>query len=50
VLLKGQALVNFLADHLIPDNWKLNDDLSGEDVFFIDILHQLEMHFDGAER
>ena len=31
-------LVDFLIDHPIPDEWKLNDDLLGEDVFFVDIL------------
>jgi len=36
--IKGQALANFLADHLIPDDWELNDDLPGEEVFYIDIL------------
>ena len=35
---KGQALADFLADHPIPDAWKLNDDVPSEDVFFIDIL------------
>ena len=47
---KGQALADFLADHPIPDDWELNDDLPGEDVFFIDILPPWEMHFDGAAR
>ena len=41
---KGQALTNFLADHPIPDDWELNDDLPGEDVFFIDILAPWKMH------
>jgi len=43
-------LADFLADHPIPDNWELNDDLPGEDVFFIDIFPPWEMHFDGAAR
>jgi len=47
---KGQALANFLADYPIPDNWEINDDFPGEDVFFIDILPPWEMHFDGAAR
>jgi len=47
---KGQALADFLADHPILDNWELNDDLPGEDVFFVDILPPWEMHFDGAAR
>ena len=47
---KGQALADFLADHPIPDDWELNDDLPGEDVFYIDILPPWEMYFDGAAR
>jgi len=47
---KGQALVDFLADRPILDDWELNDDLPGEDVFFIDILPPWKMHFDGAAR
>ena len=35
---KGQVLADFLADHPIPDEWELNDDLPGEEVFVIDIL------------
>jgi len=46
--LRDKQLANFLADHPIPDDWELNDDLPGEDVFFIDILLSWEMHFDGA--
>jgi len=37
-VIKGQALAGFLAHHPIPDDWELNDDLSSEDVFVIDIL------------
>ena len=47
---KGQALADFLADHPIPDEWELNDDLPGEDVLFVDILPPWEMYFDGASR
>jgi len=36
--IKGQALADFLADHLIPNDWELNDYFPGEDVFYIDIL------------
>jgi len=35
---KGQALADFLLDHPISDNWELNDDLPGEEVFVIDIF------------
>jgi len=45
---KGQALADFLPDHPIPNDWKLNIDLLGEDVFLIDILPPWKMHFDGA--
>ncbi|KAM1039305.1 hypothetical protein TB2_028258 [Malus domestica] len=34
---KGQALTDFLADHQIPADWKISDDLLDEDVFNIDI-------------
>jgi len=37
--IKGQVLANFLADHAIPDEWKLNDDLSGEDVLLSTFSH-----------
>jgi len=36
--IKGQALVDFLANHPMPDDWELNADLHGEEVFFVDIL------------
>ena len=45
---KGRALADFLADHPIPDEWELNDDLPGEGVFFVDVLPPWEMYFDGA--
>ncbi|KAM2220843.1 hypothetical protein ACFX1S_019993 [Malus domestica] len=35
---KGQALADFLADHLIPANWKISNDLPDEEVFYIDIF------------
>ena len=35
---KGQALANFLADHPIPDDWELSDDLPDEEVMLIEIL------------
>ncbi|KAM2220055.1 hypothetical protein ACFX1S_019302 [Malus domestica] len=34
----GQALVNFLADHPIPTDWKISDNLPDEEVFYIDIF------------
>jgi len=45
---EGQPLADFLADHPIPDDWELNDDLPGEGVFYIDILPPWEMYFNGA--
>ena len=36
--IKGQALGDFLADHPIPNEWELNDDLPGEKVLAINIL------------
>ncbi|KAM2485847.1 hypothetical protein ACFX1W_037986 [Malus domestica] len=36
--IKGQALADFLADHPIPADWKISDDLPDEEVFHIDIF------------
>ena len=36
--IKGQALADFLADHPVPDDWELNDDLLEGDVFFVHVL------------
>ncbi|KAL0439244.1 UNVERIFIED_CONTAM: hypothetical protein Slati_2407400 [Sesamum latifolium] len=35
--IKGQVLVDFLADHPMPAEWELSDDLSDEDVLVIEI-------------
>ncbi|KAM1353366.1 hypothetical protein ACFX2H_032866 [Malus domestica] len=35
---KGQALADFLADHPIPTDWKISDDLPDNDVFYINIF------------
>ncbi|XP_070664565.1 uncharacterized protein [Malus domestica] len=48
--IKGQALANFLADHPIPADWKILDDLLDEDVFYIDIFPTWRMFFDGSAR
>ncbi|KAM1999837.1 hypothetical protein ACFX16_007213 [Malus domestica] len=37
-VVKGQALADFLADHPIPTDWKISDDLPNEEVFYIDIF------------
>ena len=34
--IKGQALADFLADHPIPADWKLSEELPDEDVLFIE--------------
>ncbi|XP_070667929.1 uncharacterized protein [Malus domestica] len=47
---KGQALANFLADHPIPADWKISDDLPDEEVFYINIFPTWTMFFDGSAR
>ncbi|KAM1935762.1 hypothetical protein ACFX15_019768 [Malus domestica] len=47
---KGQALADFLADHPIPADWKISDDLPDEEVFYIDIFPRWTMFFDGSAR
>ena len=34
---KGQALADFLANHPILDDWKFSEDLSNEEIFFIEL-------------
>ncbi|XP_075099047.1 uncharacterized protein LOC142175936 [Nicotiana tabacum] len=36
-VVKGKALENFLADHPIPDNWELSDEMLDEDTTVIKI-------------
>ncbi|XP_060178190.1 uncharacterized protein LOC132608130 [Lycium barbarum] len=45
---KGQALADFLADHPIPDDWELTDELPDEDEMVIEIQQPWKMYFDGA--
>ncbi|XP_017973021.1 PREDICTED: uncharacterized protein LOC108661358 [Theobroma cacao] len=47
---KGQALSDFLADYLIPDDWKFSEDLPDEDVLYIEIPKPWKLYFDGAAR
>ncbi|GAA0145328.1 hypothetical protein LIER_05549 [Lithospermum erythrorhizon] len=47
-VVKGQVLVDFLADHPIPAEWELYDELPDEDVMVIKILPPWKMFFDGA--
>ncbi|GFZ02402.1 hypothetical protein Acr_15g0010100 [Actinidia rufa] len=46
--IKGQALADFLADHPIPADWELSEELPDEDVLFIQVQLPWKMYFDGA--
>jgi len=46
-VVKRHALTDFLADHLVPDNWELSDDFPGEGVFCVDVFSPWEMYFGG---
>ncbi|XP_019239820.1 PREDICTED: uncharacterized protein LOC109219802 [Nicotiana attenuata] len=35
--IKGRALADFLADHHIPDDWELTDELLDEDTMVIEV-------------
>ncbi|KAA0056392.1 uncharacterized protein E5676_scaffold120G002680 [Cucumis melo var. makuwa] len=48
--IKGQALADFLADHLIPSDWKLCKDLPDDEVFFTKMVESWTMYFDGTTR
>lgn len=48
--MKGQALADFLADHLILAKWELSEDLPDEEVFYLDILQAWKIFFDGVAR
>ncbi|XP_070022387.1 uncharacterized protein [Nicotiana sylvestris] len=45
---KGKALEDFLADHPIPDDWELTDELPDEDAMVIEVQPLWKMYFDGA--
>ena len=47
---KGQAVADFLADHPIPADWEILDDLPDEEVFLAEILPTWKMFFDGSSR
>ncbi|KAM2634943.1 hypothetical protein EV1_025358 [Malus domestica] len=49
-VVKGHALADFLADHPIPADWKISNDLPDEEVFYIDIFPTWTMFFDGYAR
>ena len=46
--IKGQALVEFLADHPILATWEISDDLPNEEIFYVDVLPSWVMFFDGS--
>ena len=46
----GQALADFLANHLISDDWEFSEDLPDEDVLFIEVPRPWKLFFDGAAR
>ncbi|XP_071912457.1 uncharacterized protein [Coffea arabica] len=43
---KGQILADFLADHPLPVEWELTDELPDEEVFMVE--SSWSMYFDGA--
>ncbi|KAL0294350.1 UNVERIFIED_CONTAM: hypothetical protein Sangu_3220800, partial [Sesamum angustifolium] len=45
----GQILDDFLADHPMPAEWELCDDLPDEDVFVIEVTPPWKMYFDALE-
>ncbi|CAL9014029.1 unnamed protein product [Prunus brigantina] len=47
---KGQAVADFLADHPIPTDWEISDDLPDEQVFFADVFAAWMMFFYGSAR
>ncbi|CAL8174006.1 unnamed protein product [Prunus armeniaca] len=48
--IKGQAIADFLADHPIPADWEISDDLPDEQVFFTNISPAWMMFFDRSAR
>ncbi|KAK4383233.1 hypothetical protein Sango_2794500 [Sesamum angolense] len=47
---KGQVLADFLADHPMPAEWELSDDLPDEDVLVFEVTPPWKMYFDGASQ
>ncbi|XP_074290694.1 uncharacterized protein LOC141617398 [Silene latifolia] len=47
---EGQAFDDFFADHPVPAEWEISDDLPGEEIFYVDVLPPWQMYFDGAVR
>ncbi|KAM2378085.1 hypothetical protein ACFX1X_044603 [Malus domestica] len=50
IVVMGQALADFLADHSISADWKISDDLLDEEVFYVDIFPTWTMLFDRSAR
>ncbi|XP_070015147.1 uncharacterized protein [Nicotiana sylvestris] len=46
--IKGQALADFLADHLIPDDWELTNELPDEDAMVIEVQPPWKTYYDGT--
>ncbi|XP_070055088.1 uncharacterized protein [Nicotiana tomentosiformis] len=46
--IKGQALADFLENHLIPDDWELTNELPDENAMVIEVQPPWKMFFDGA--
>ncbi|KAL0401719.1 UNVERIFIED_CONTAM: hypothetical protein Slati_4201800 [Sesamum latifolium] len=46
--MKGQVLADFLADHPIPAEWELSNDLPDENVLVIEVTPPWKMYFDGV--
>ncbi|TYK09912.1 uncharacterized protein E5676_scaffold16G00250 [Cucumis melo var. makuwa] len=46
--IKGQALIDFLAGHQIPLDWKLCENLLDNEVFFTKVMEPCTMYFDDA--
>ncbi|XP_038904278.1 uncharacterized protein LOC120090632 [Benincasa hispida] len=47
-VVKGKTLVDFLADHPVPSDWELSEDLPDDEVLFIETSGRWVMFFDGA--
>ena len=47
---KGQALADFLANHLVPSDWELCEDLSDDEVLFFESMKPWTMFFDDTTR
>ncbi|XP_074297443.1 uncharacterized protein LOC141628169 [Silene latifolia] len=47
---KGQAIADFFANHPVPAEWEISDDLPGEEIFYMDVLPPWQMYFNRATR